>query len=682
MKKEKLDIVRFDSRYRYGTHLSKESLTPSEFEAMVIVADEAKDVFLTYMNDQNNFNLSYDNSKNKYVIENLSDVVELVSRVYNMNNADVHMQAANHYDNRKASPCADLFILNGHLNGYAINKKNGHSEENIKKATEIVKEQQEKFKNYKFGSTKPVDEESDLFASYVTPMLLAMHGYKVDKGFVDCLVSELNKTGKKLPDGLKNLRNGTNVKDLTQVDASQKEREEKIKNLRVVFDYLKIEEIYDEFIEKKKNTTLLRLDTAIKGFVPGIYDREDIEELDTSDDIKELISLYYMIYNDLMNEEDKEYIEKKFNVSTTEEKQTPEGLLLIAEYLAVKGIETFTSNKSSEEEVEQKTNDKDVAHIEPTVQVDNEMVVEEIVKEEIVELETQKEEQPVVENKKEQETTQEEQGQVNKVEVVEQVQDAEVSEVKEEKEVETDNNIAEQIVKETKRRVGAEKTTNEQDEVSVEPVVEEKKVEVVKTVLPKNLPGLEVVDYADMLFNDDRSYNLFELSQIPVETITRVCGKEIKKTEYPFASVMDKMVEEVVDGKTISRMMTLEEAYRQARYIFCDLDEGVRTGLLNHLGYVDKVNKQVDALINTYANIDDSQKVLLERLAINNEEIKAKLENKKANFDKEQQEASIRKERDLKIVKDIMNKYDIELPEQLSDEQVNESIADFCREVL
>ena len=622
MKKEKLDLARFSSKYPFGLRMSRKDLTAGEFGAVQGLVAEAQNIFTTYMNLQNNFDVIDDKTKNEYIVQNISGLVKLVASVYNLKYEFRHMQAANNYDSRKASPCADLLILNGHLNDYVINENDRHAIENIEKAMQKVKEQQEKFINYKFGSMEPVDEDSDLFASYVTPMLLAMYGYKVDKGFVDCLVKELTSAGEEIPQGLKNLRNGRDVKDLTAVDADRKEREKKIKNLRVAFDYLKIEEIFGQFIQMKNDKTLTRLYTAIQGFVPGIYDRADIEELDTSDEVKELISLYYMAYNELINDEDKKYIEKTYNTLSIEEKQTPEGLLKIAEYVVVKGIESFAGNKAKEEEskVEQVA-DENVAKVEfvPVTQVEEENNQESI--------EEKTENEAVAQIESNIETSR--------------------------KDKEEDNNDVVSIVQ-----------TGEEDEQveEVEPVV---------------IEGIELGQYAEMLFLTQKDYDLMSLSGIKVESVVTVCGKAIKKETSLFGDVLGSRVVEVKDGKEGSRLKTLAETYDDIRSTYNNMDPAFKEVFLESMGYYELAKSNAMDMIENYARINDGQKILLDRLAVCDSQIRAQLENKKANFEKEQQEASIKKERDIKIAKDIMQKYNIQLPEELKDEEVEDAVASF-----
>ena len=186
----------------------KKTRTQKEEAEVNYYSDMAKILYDKYRYIQDEFDSSV--AKNGVNEEDLSKIVDYVAIICGLVKIDdknpafsndimeMIIKGANHYNH---SICSNIIVLEGELRGYEVNEGNKTEKTDLRFLTS---EQQARFKNYKFGSNEIVDKNSDMFLSNLVPMLLAMHGFKVDEGFVKFLVKDLKSKGIEIPGDIKN----------------------------------------------------------------------------------------------------------------------------------------------------------------------------------------------------------------------------------------------------------------------------------------------------------------------------------------------------------------------------------------------------------------------------------------------------------------------------------------------
>ena len=74
-------------------------------------------------------------------------------------------------------------------------------------------------------------------------------------------------------------------------------------------------------------------------------------------------------------------------------------------------------------------------------------------------------------------------------------------------------------------------------------------------------------------------------------------------------------------------------------------------------------------------------KSLLERLAVNDEKIRVELDTKIAGLDEETRIAEERMARDKEMAQQIMDKYNIVMPKELTQSEMNDAVSGFFAEL-
>lgn len=187
-----------------------------------------------------------------------------------------------------------------------------------------------------------------------------------------------------------------------------------------------------------------------------------------------------------------------------------------------------------------------------------------------------------------------------------------------------------------------------------------------------------MLDFAKFLFMNQENYNLEKLSKVKIEVTKHIFGEEIKYYEFPFGDVLTSTKHSVEKGKDVVVLKNLPETYVDVRKGFSALDSKIQKGLLNGLeygngqNYVDSAKRICKDLIKNYGVLCDSDKKIIEDLALKNSTIKKELISSKESFAKKQS-------KDINMMKDIMEKYNLSQPKSSKESkaEAEESIKDF-----
>jgi len=593
--KEKLDLDKFKRYIQYGVYMKREAHTLAEHKVAEGLRSVLQDIYIDYVNIQN----AIDNTSGKITNANLSNIADLARRIVNLSNPQQITQAVNNYHKGcRNSPCSDIFMMIGQMNGYTIDKNNAKAYKNSE-AKELVKEAQKRFKGYKFGSTQPVDENADMLVSYLTPMLLAMYGYKVDKSFVDYLVKEFTDKKQMVSQELLDLQKGKNVIDLVGDDyttskdhtrddvmAIVSQAENAKSELQMLFEYGGVEAAYAEVVRNRTGYSLLEFNRVVKGFVPNITSPEQIATLTKDESLQEIIMWNYKFENGQLSEDELTEIKDKFLGMSAEDKMTFEGAKIVAIYSVLLSQDDLKANKVEKTVVE-------------TANIDNTVID-------------------------------------NSIRTV---------------------NVDDAVVE------------NESNVVEEQPILAQVEPEV---------EGVDLIDYAENLFLTQDYYDLAELSQIKQVVSRRIMDVEATSEEDVFGNLLNSTIK-FADGT--ARLKNLSEIYADVRAIYQGLAKPLRNVLLERFGMLDMARTRAEIMINNYRILSAEDKSLLERLAVNDEKIRVELDTKIAGLDEETRIAEERMARDKEMAQQIMDKYNIVMPKELTQSEMNDAVSGFFAEL-
>ena len=651
--KEKFDKERIKKDFGFGVFMKKGKLPDDMKKTKALYLNLAKQIMGNYVAIQNKVDeLTTDVAKSQVLGEILDFVVALDNLRTNMAyNYGVIAQCANNYSRTLASPCADVLMLEAELLGYTVDE---HGKQSRADQLYLTQKEQERFAKYKFGTNAPVDKNADLFVSYLIPMVLAMNGYQVDKGFVDYMVSELNNKHMNIPSDLADLHSGANVKKakVTENNMSANtavitlEQRFVLQMLQDNFAQAQINETFANFIKTKNVNHLVKLNNGLSDFVDMLsnvtdgYDDRIMAEVIEDETLYTMAKLHYMFKTNELDEETLEEITQAFEELSEDEKKTDDGARTFALYSPI-ALKKMLDRKVKGKEIEEN--------------IQAEAVVDQI---------RDRHEQ----NKN---------VQVYSDEILD-TSDAVVCNIQgDEVECSTTTNMPEG----TKQVAKADIEEVAKTEIAVseesEEIAEQEEIHQV-TVEPLSMAG-----YAEMLFLEQKEYNLQKLSEVRFNTVIEIMGESVVKASYPFGGVIKSAELVVVDGKMQYRLKNLAATYDEVRDIYKNLEMPLQQGLLKHLGYVEMAKAQVDEMIDSYAVITDAEKELLNRLVVNDEVLKGKLDTRIQNLDKDRRDAMIKKEKELRTVNDILDRYNMKLTDVLKDDdKAAESISDFYRTVM
>lgn len=190
------------------------------------------DKYYYAQNDFDKFFFSQDETQKQQVTNKMIDFLqELVLQSETVSNSRLTPKDFREYrfkcaENVNNSICCEMIMLENAL--FTLYDETA-DEKDVNKAQEMVDAWQERFMDYKYGSTEPVDENADLFLSYLAPMLLSYYGIETNKSFIDATYDLLKKNNYTIPQELEILKHGVDMENIIN-QSNIREEEKKLKD--------------------------------------------------------------------------------------------------------------------------------------------------------------------------------------------------------------------------------------------------------------------------------------------------------------------------------------------------------------------------------------------------------------------------------------------------------------------
>lgn len=604
------------------------------------ITEVGKFLYEKYKFSQDEVDANFENSKgfNADIIEKAEEFVLIltgqliISEKTGKLTDEIYQWIVRGANNHTHSLCSSILMLEGELRGFTVGERKDITvKTDLRPLTAI---EQNRFKNYQLGLTQPVDENADQFLSYITPMILAIHGFKVHESFVNYMVEEIKARGIKVPKELEDLQKGIVTKFVDSEGKVQnyEAKRELINN----FSYYGIEAYYNTFIAEKTSGALEELYDAVNDFNKNqVQDVTDLDFLQINDNLKQMMKLNYELNNGIIAQKDVEKIEKSFEKLKKEDKSTEKGAQLLALYATIFNYKRHNPIIEKEKKIkESKIKDVDPLVVGKTLYEAGKRTRVEPTAEVAFTAITEEKSLPVVEEKREIE-------QKNLENIVEEVQ-------------------------------------NEESVVIEVPVNEDAKTRrhrYVKNVEEKkDTSGLTIEKYAENLFLNSKEYDLQKIASLEISVTKKVFDEEVVTTERPFEKILKSR------NFLTGQLKSMKETCRDIREAYYHMSEGMQKGFLKWLGFIDKAQQSANEMVENYATLDEKGKNILRRLAVCDADIRNDLIEKIDRLEDEQKQAKERKVRDAKIVNEIKERYNIQEIQESTEAEIEQSIAEFFSE--
>lgn len=618
-------------RFSYGVRGGRPSSDCSDRENRDYesIINETFSIYTIYKYAQDRFDKAiFDAEKAPEAISELVDVVTYLTGLAKEEETQVlspqdavkfRTMGAKTYDE---SICSQMILLEEALT--TLDKANEKDPE-YKESFAIVKEQQDRFLNYKENRGQPVDDNADMFVSYLIPMLLAYHGYKVDKSFAKILADELANKGISVKNEIKQIAKDANAGKVLTVES-----ENKVENpVLASYKEFGIETMFNKSLQSKDGKQIASLFAVAKAYVTQDFvDENAISKLKINSNIKQYLMITLKLANNEKDDKIIKDITQKFNGLTAEQKQTDEGAVVALLYSPIHYLATLEEQKKAKESKKTK-------------------------KQESVK-------QPKLKSNKT----------VTKIfQTVENKENPIANTVKDKPQETTEE--TKKPKKERKPR-----TKKAKDEA---PILGHDFDDVMLNYA-KHL-FMTQKDYDLINLSKVKIENITLVCGEEVKTETYLFEDLLKSTKQV---IIDGKEERILKSLAETYIDLREEFNSLDKGVQIGLLKGLKYD--GKASYVDAAKQQIKDMISNYDNLSDENKKIVKEIAKFDagiaEDLKAGLMEAKRLKSKREKIAAKEKARDFKIMEEIMEKYNLTRPVKTSKEEADKSIETFFNEQM